>query len=891
MARPSGVLVAAGAAAVVGAAVLVSRARAAPPPPVLDLGQDQTVELDQQGQAVLDLTYTTNVTGDKTWTLVSGPAPIQVEDTGPNQARLTLPIDGAYLVQLDIRTPSGLTVTARTTITVTRPAPLPTLESIMVEPPAPSVQAGLTLQLRAIGHFSNGTSREITNDAGVVWGSSALGIAVLDAPGLVRGVAQGTARITASVGAISGFADLTVTSTPVPPVLIRVDNNPVNLALAAGQSDQVQATAVFDDGSTLPVTNLAMWSSDNPAIAKVSATGLVTWAGQGTTTIRADYQGMVGQTNISAGAPPPGAPTIDVGPDLTVQQPAEGQPTTIDVFYTVVTSPPGNPFSLSIAVVGRQTDPGFLGSNDVAPGHIQVFLPAADIYDITFTVRDSVSFLTGQDSLVATVLAAQPPPPAGTFVEPFLWQGDLGAQLGGGVGNTVWLNAHHWDVRSDTANNSLSSGNGTSNGGEHVDIHAAAFPNNPRDATPQNDVLDLDGDGRPGVAAFHMDFEGITSARLRNPVRISAAQPGVWTFFANNALTTAHWWEIAITPFQPGRSIIGGENTAVPHPNPGPGESPFGSGGPGHTPPEDSINFVTMGLSDFLDVNIEGPGGWGIGTACTRAINGVVTQHRGPDIFVGVDPRIDDHENYLWRLELWPDRVELFVDLDEDGTPEHLGTMTVNIPWPEVYVALLGVAYQADHHPQGAAFMGQLRELHFRDMIIGPVKYVRTAAYPKEVGTDRLPLRTGWTGFDSRDNQRFGVVNGIPQPNPGPMQKDGSVAWASVPRFGVSSSQVFPVRTLTFDLPPADAVNIVHARMIYDIRYNGAATLSVNGTTVPGALLTQSSVPGHNEPTHWVQRSKDVDPSLFRPGLNTIVVSTTGECQFARVQFEFGYSA
>ncbi|MEZ5264512.1 MAG: hypothetical protein R2755_22655 [Acidimicrobiales bacterium] len=58
---------------------------------------------------------------------------------------------------------------------------------------------------------------------------------------------------------------------------------------------------------------------------------------------------------------------------------------------------------------------------------------------------------------------------------------------------------------------------------------------------------------------------------------------------------------------------------------------------------------------------------------------------------------------YAWEFRFFPDRVEVAVDLDENGTYETVEHFAANIPWSTVYVHLLGVSYHAQAHPQGRA--------------------------------------------------------------------------------------------------------------------------------------------------------------------------------------------
>ena len=118
-----------------------------------------------------------------------------------------------------------------------------------------------------------------------------------------------------------------------------------------------------------------------------------------------------------------------------------------------------------------------------------------------------------------------------------------------------------WDARGDTSFPAIT----PPATGYHVDVHKALTAD-PADGREDNTVYVVGGDGSPGVAAMRMDFQGIASARLRNPMLISAAQPGVVSFWTTRFLTTAHWWEIAITPTA---TVAGAEQTAVPTPDDG----------------------------------------------------------------------------------------------------------------------------------------------------------------------------------------------------------------------------------------------------------------------------------------------------------------------------------
>ena len=80
------------------------------------------------------------------------------------------------------------------------------------------------------------------------------------------------------------FVDVTVASLAILP------NGPLNLNIGATQ--ELAVTVTLSNMEQFGVTNQATYVSSAPAVATVSATGLVTAVGNGTTTITATYSGV-----------------------------------------------------------------------------------------------------------------------------------------------------------------------------------------------------------------------------------------------------------------------------------------------------------------------------------------------------------------------------------------------------------------------------------------------------------------------------------------------------------------------------------------------------------------------------------------------------------------------
>src|SRR5262249_14312521 len=141
--------------------------------------------------------------------------------------------------------------------------------------------AGQTLQLTAMGTYSDGTQRDISSAA--AWASSTLSVATVNAAGLAAGVAVGSTTITASANGISGTATIKVSSAVVLSIAISSKLSYVG----SGQTRQFTATATYSDGQAQGVR--AIWSSSNTGVATIDTTGLATGGMAGTSTITATY--------------------------------------------------------------------------------------------------------------------------------------------------------------------------------------------------------------------------------------------------------------------------------------------------------------------------------------------------------------------------------------------------------------------------------------------------------------------------------------------------------------------------------------------------------------------------------------------------------------------------
>ena len=152
--------------------------------------------------------------------------------------------------------------------------------SVEVSPAEAELAAlGATVQLTAEAFDENGHT---VTGAEFSWESSETSVATVDASGLVTGVAEGMARITASAGETRGSAVVTVMQ-----MVASVEVSPAEAELTAlGATVQLTAEAFDENGHTVTGAEFS-WEASDTSVATVDASGLVTGVAEGMATITA----------------------------------------------------------------------------------------------------------------------------------------------------------------------------------------------------------------------------------------------------------------------------------------------------------------------------------------------------------------------------------------------------------------------------------------------------------------------------------------------------------------------------------------------------------------------------------------------------------------------------
>ncbi|MBN3551538.1 Ig-like domain-containing protein [Vibrio neptunius] len=145
----------------------------------------------------------------------------------------------------------------------------------------------------AMGYYSDGSSRQITDLSINNWHSSEDTLASFEQPGVLVGKIPGTVRIHASKdGITSNTMSIGVTDA----VLTSIAVTPSSPSIAKGQMQPLLATALYSDGSSFDVSDSVTWASEETTIATVTSEGILLGVEVGRTTVNAMKEGIISNT-------------------------------------------------------------------------------------------------------------------------------------------------------------------------------------------------------------------------------------------------------------------------------------------------------------------------------------------------------------------------------------------------------------------------------------------------------------------------------------------------------------------------------------------------------------------------------------------------------------------
>ena len=180
------------------------------------------------------------------------------------------------------------------------------IESVLVSPESVTINVSDIKQFTAKGVQSDGSIVELSGQ--VSWSSSNSNVLTIDvSSGSAKGIASGSATVTASVQVQNGFKEdnvnVTVNSSEMEEEIVAtiidlyIDPNSVTLDTDTNYSFNVIAT--YDDGTTEYVTDNVMWSFDNPLLGMILQDGFFAPLDDGVLIITAEYDGFTATSTVT----------------------------------------------------------------------------------------------------------------------------------------------------------------------------------------------------------------------------------------------------------------------------------------------------------------------------------------------------------------------------------------------------------------------------------------------------------------------------------------------------------------------------------------------------------------------------------------------------------------
>ena len=203
-------------------------------------------------------------------------------------APATATTDNAGVLKFNVAGTGSITISAGAAA-----APAAQIQTITVSPASANVQATATQQYSASCKYSDGSTSSCTSS--VVWSSNSTTVATVDSTGLVTGVSQGTASIIATAGSIQGQASVTVPAA----TLQTINVSPASATINVGGTQQLKATGVYSDSSTVDMTNSVNWSSSNASVVSTTPGGLAAGMTLGNANVIATSGTVHGQASIA----------------------------------------------------------------------------------------------------------------------------------------------------------------------------------------------------------------------------------------------------------------------------------------------------------------------------------------------------------------------------------------------------------------------------------------------------------------------------------------------------------------------------------------------------------------------------------------------------------------
>lgn len=209
-----------------------------------------------------------------------------------NSGKITAVIAGPVTIEASLGGVAG-----NTQLTVTDAV----LSRLELSPGSAQIAKGTRLPLTLIGHYSDGSTQEVAEQAS--WTVSDSGVASLSDPITsgdlwLSGFSVGSTTLDASLGPVNAQIVLDVTAAE----LIQLVISPQDPVLPLGATLDLSARGLYSDGSSQVLTQQVDWGSADSSKVLINAAGRAQPQAIGSTTVRATLAGISGYQTLTVSA-------------------------------------------------------------------------------------------------------------------------------------------------------------------------------------------------------------------------------------------------------------------------------------------------------------------------------------------------------------------------------------------------------------------------------------------------------------------------------------------------------------------------------------------------------------------------------------------------------------
>ncbi|ANS75055.1 hypothetical protein AWM70_10940 [Paenibacillus yonginensis] len=223
--------------------------------------------------AVLENGDELDVTADMKWTL-SGTSAVIKDKTMKGLSKGNVSLTGTYLNKT-VKIPVSVEAEVVTMI---------------IDPPSLELNINKSKSIKVKGFYADG--KYATLSTKMNWVSSDVSVVTVSGSS-VKATAEGKATLTGTYQGKTYTVNVNVV-----PKLTKLTPSEKRFVLAPGSSHSVALTALYDTGATASVAGSAVWTTNKPNVAKVTA-GKIEAVAKGTATIKATYGGKTVSISVS----------------------------------------------------------------------------------------------------------------------------------------------------------------------------------------------------------------------------------------------------------------------------------------------------------------------------------------------------------------------------------------------------------------------------------------------------------------------------------------------------------------------------------------------------------------------------------------------------------------